>query len=195
MGFNPSSPSLLLRFVEVAVSCVARPKRCECILHFRGTPDKGASAEMSEGLVLSIDQGTTGTTALVFDLRGGVRGRGYSEFTQHYPRPGWVEHDAEEIWRVSLGAVRDALSESGADARELRAVGVTNQRETVVVWERSTGRPLARAIVWQDRRTAARCDELRARGLEDLIRERTGLVLDPYFSCTKIEGLLENTGG
>ena len=102
---------------------------------------------MSEGFVLSIDQGTTGTTALVFDRDCRVRGRGYSEFTQHYPRPGWVEHDAEELWRVSLGAVRDALSESGADARELRAVGVTNQRETVVVWERSTGRPLARAIV------------------------------------------------
>ena len=107
---------------------------------------------MSDGLVLSIDQGTTGTTALVFDLRGGVRGRGYSEFTQHYPRPGWVEHDAEEIWRVSLGAVGDALAKAGARARELRAVGVTNQRETVVAWERKTGQPIARAIVWQDRR-------------------------------------------
>ncbi|HVF43703.1 MAG TPA: glycerol kinase GlpK [Pyrinomonadaceae bacterium] len=150
---------------------------------------------MSEGLVLSIDQGTTGTTALVFDRAGRVRGRGYSEFTQHYPRPGWVEHDAEEIWRVSLGAVRDALSSADADARELRAVGVTNQRETVVAWERRTGRPVARAIVWQDRRTAARCDELKAQGLEDLIRARTGLVLDPYFSGTKIEWLLNNTDG
>lgn len=150
---------------------------------------------MFEGLVLSIDQGTTGTTALVFDRDCRVRGRGYSEFTQHYPRPGWVEHDAEEIWRVSLGAVRDALSEADADARHLRAVGVTNQRETVVAWERSTGRPLARAIVWQDRRTAARCDELKAQGLEDLIRAKTGLVLDPYFSGTKIEWLLNNTGG
>ena len=150
---------------------------------------------MSDGLVLSIDQGTTGTTALVFDRTGRVRGRGYSEFTQHYPRPGWVEHDADEIWRVSMGAACDALSSAGADARELRAVGVTNQRETVVAWERSTGRPLARAIVWQDRRTAARCDELKARGLEDLIRARTGLVLDPYFSGTKIEWLLNNTDG
>src|ERR1044072_920184 len=95
MGFNPSSPSLLLRFVEVAVSCVACPKRCECILHFRGTPDKGALAEMSEGFVLSIDQGTTGTTALVFDRDCRVRGRGYSEVTQHYPRPGWVERSEE----------------------------------------------------------------------------------------------------
>jgi glycerol kinase len=150
---------------------------------------------MSDGFVLSIDQGTTGTTALVFDRAGRVRGRGYSEFTQHYPRPGWVEHNAEEIWRVSLGAVRDALSSAGTDARELRAVGVTNQRETVVAWERSTSRPVSRAIVWQDRRTAARCDELRARGLEDLIRERTGLVLDPYFSGTKIEWLLDNIEG
>src|SRR3954467_2358417 len=150
---------------------------------------------MSDGLVLSIDQGTTGTTALVFDRAGRVRGRGYSEFTQHYPRPGWVEHDAEEVWRVSLGAVRDALSSAETDARELRAVGVTNQRETVVAWERATGRPVSRAIVWQDRRTAARCDELRARGLEGLIRDRTGLVLDPYFSGTKIEWLLENVEG
>jgi glycerol kinase len=150
---------------------------------------------MSDGLVLSIDQGTTGTTALVFDRAGRVRGRGYSEFTQHYPRPGWVEHDAEEIWRVSLDAVRDALSSADADARELRAVGVTNQRETIVAWERSTSRPVSRAIVWQDRRTAARCDELRARGLEDLIRAKTGLVLDPYFSGTKIEWLLNNIKG
>jgi glycerol kinase len=150
---------------------------------------------MSDAFVLSIDQGTTGTTALVFDADCRVRGRGYSEFTQHYPRPGWVEHDAEEIWRVSLGAARDALEQAGADARELRAVGVTNQRETVLAWERASGRPLARAIVWQDRRTAARCDELRARGLEDLIRARTGLVLDPYFSGTKFEWLLENAEG
>src|ERR1043165_1645004 len=147
------------------------------------------------GFVLSIDQGTTGTTALVFDRNCRVRGRGYNEFTQHYPRPGWVEHDAEEIWRISLGAVRDALERAETDARDLRAVGVTNQRETVVAWERSTGRPVARAIVWQDRRTAARCDELKSRGLEDLIRDKTGLVLDPYFSRTKIEWLLDNTEG
>jgi glycerol kinase len=150
---------------------------------------------MSDGFVLSIDQGTTGTTALVFDRAGSVRGRGYSEFAQHYPRPGWVEHDPEEIWRVSLGAARDALKAADADARSLHAVGITNQRETVVAWERATGRPVAPAIVWQDRRTAARCDELKARGLEGLIRAKTGLVLDPYFSGTKFEWLLENTPG
>jgi glycerol kinase len=124
-----------------------------------------------------------------------VRGRGYSEFTQHYPRPGWVEHDPEEIWRVSLNATADALKASGVEARDLRAVGITNQRETVVAWERATSAPVARAVVWQDRRTAAMCDELKARGLEDSIRAKTGLVLDPYFSGTKLRWLLENTDG
>ena len=148
-----------------------------------------------DGFVLSIDQGTTGTTVLVFDRDCRVRGRGYSEFTQHYPRPGWVEHDAEEIWRVSLKAAADALKAAGVEARSLRAVGITNQRETVVAWERATSRPVARAIVWQDRRTAAMCDELKARGLEDSIRKKTGLVLDPYFSGTKLRWLLDDTPG
>src|SRR5438045_1877597 len=112
---------------------------------------------MPDGLVLSIDQGTTGTTALVFDLRGGVRGRGYSELTQHYPRPGWVEHDAEEIWQSVRAVVPEALAGAGVGARDLAALGVTNQRETVVLWERGTGKPLARAVVWQDRRTADFC--------------------------------------
>ena len=146
-----------------------------------------------DGFVLSIDQGTTGTTALVFDRDCQVRGRGYSEFTQHYPRPGWVEHDAEEIWRVSTGAAREALAGAGVGARHLRAVGVTNQRETVLAWERASGTPQGRAVVWQDRRTASICDELRARGLEETIRGKTGLVLDPYFSGTKIKWLLDNT--
>ncbi|HJQ32925.1 MAG TPA: glycerol kinase GlpK [Pyrinomonadaceae bacterium] len=148
-----------------------------------------------DGFVLSIDQGTTGTTVLVFDRDCRVRGRGYSEFTQHYPRPGWVEHDAEEIWRVSLNAAADALKAAGVEAQDLRAVGITNQRETIVAWERSTSRPVARAVVWQDRRTAAMCDELKARGLEDSVRAKTGLVLDPYFSGTKLRWLLENTDG
>jgi glycerol kinase len=145
-----------------------------------------------DGFVLSIDQGTTGTTALVFDRAASVRGRGYSEFTQHYPRPGWVEHDAEEIWRVSLRAASDALATARIEAQNLCAVGITNQRETILAWERASGRPVSRAIVWQDRRTAARCDELKARGLEGRIREKTGLVLDPYFSGTKIEWMLDN---
>ncbi|MDQ3917856.1 MAG: glycerol kinase GlpK [Acidobacteriota bacterium] len=147
------------------------------------------------GFVLSIDQGTTGTTALVFDRDCRVRGRGYNEFTQHYPRPGWVEHDAEEIWRISLGSARQALDAAGVEARDLAALGVTNQRETVVAWERASGTPVGRAIVWQDRRTASMCDELRARGLEESVRGKTGLVLDPYFSGTKLRWLLEHTPG
>jgi glycerol kinase len=176
-------------------------RSCPCsetdrhILHSAWTRDKGVWRKIMDGFLLSIDQGTTGTTALVFDRAGLVRGRGYSEFTQHYPRPGWVEHDAEEIWRVSLAATSDALAATGIEARQLRAVGITNQRETLLAWERATGKPVARAIVWQDRRTAARCDELKSSGLETTIREKTGLVLDPYFSGTKFEWLLENTEG
>src|SRR5437764_659189 len=148
-----------------------------------------------DGFVLSIDQGTTGTTALVFDRTARVRGRGYSEFTQHYMQPGWVEHDALEIWRVSLRAASDALAASGIEARCLRAVGITNQRETVVAWERSTGLPVARAIVWQDRRTASACDELKARGLEEMIREKSGLVLDRGCSGRKSKRLPDNAYG
>jgi glycerol kinase len=145
--------------------------------------------------VLSIDQGTTGTTVLVFDRGARIVGRAYSEFTQHYPRPGWVEHDPEEIWRVTLGVCEAALRDAKAGAGELRALGLTNQRETVVAWERKTGDPVARAVVWQDRRTAPDCDALKARGLEPLFREKTGLVLDPYFSGTKMRWLLEHTPG
>jgi glycerol kinase len=146
-------------------------------------------------LILAIDQGTTGTTCLVFDDRARLVGRAYREFTQHFPSPGWVEHDAMEIWEVSRNVAQQAIEAAGAKAGELRAVGITNQRETVVCWDERTGEPLHRAIVWQDRRTAARCDELRAAGHEQLVRDRTGLVIDPYFSGTKIEWLLENVAG
>jgi glycerol kinase len=146
-------------------------------------------------VILAIDQGTTGTTCLVFDLAGELVGRAYREFTQHFPKPGWVEHDAEEIWLVTHAVAGAALEDAGVRRGELSAVGVTNQRETVVVWDPATGRPLHRALVWQDRRTAGRCEELRAAGFEGLVRERTGLVLDPYFSATKIEWLLEHVDG
>ena len=146
-------------------------------------------------MLLAIDQGTTGTTCLVFDLQGELLGRAYHEFTQHFPRPGWVEHDAAEIWEVTERTAREALEDAGAEAQELEAIGITNQRETVVCWDPSTGEPLHRAVVWQDRRGAARCDELREAGHEDLLRERTGLVVDPYFSATKIEWLLQNVDG
>ena len=143
-------------------------------------------------MILAIDQGTTGSTCLVFDREGKIAGRAYSEFEQHFPRPGWVEHDANEIWDVTLRVAGEALADAGTEGSALDAIGITNQRETVVAWDPSTGEPVHNALVWQDRRTAARCDELREAGKEDLIRERTGLVLDPYFSGTKIEWLLSN---
>jgi glycerol kinase len=141
-------------------------------------------------VILAIDQGTSGTTCIVFDEEGRPTGRAYREFTQHFPRPGWVEHDANEIWEVTRAVAREALERAGAPS--LAGIGITNQRETVVAWDRHSGEPLHRAIVWQDRRTAARCDELKEAGHEQLVRERTGLVLDPYFSGTKIEWLIEH---
>jgi glycerol kinase len=143
-------------------------------------------------MILAIDQGTTGTTCIVFDDEGLPRGRAYSEFEQHFPRPGWVEHDATEIWEVSRRVAIGALADAALQASDLTGIGITNQRETVVAWNPKTGEPVHRALVWQDRRTAARCDALREAGHEELIRERTGLVVDPYFSGTKIEWLLRN---
>jgi glycerol kinase len=145
-------------------------------------------------VILALDQGTTGSTAIVFDAGGRIAGRAYSEFGQHFPRPGWVEHDALEIWEVTRRVGREALDAAAISGAELSGIGITNQRETVVAWDRTTGEPLHRALVWQDRRTAARCDELREQGHEALVRERTGLVLDPYFSGTKIEWLIKKGG-
>jgi glycerol kinase len=148
--------------------------------------------------VLALDQGTTGSTALVVASDGRLLGRGYRELPQHYPAPGEVEHDAEDILRVTLEAARDALRQAGGGGGGgvvPATIGITNQRETVCVWERGTGRPLHRAIVWQDRRTAPRCAQLAAQGKAALIRRRCGLVLDPYFSATKIEWLLEHVPG
>ncbi|HSW30881.1 MAG TPA: glycerol kinase GlpK [Longimicrobiales bacterium] len=144
---------------------------------------------MSTPAILAIDQGTTGSTCLVVDRDGRVRGRAYSEFTQHFPRPGWVEHDAEEIWAVTVRVAREALAAAGAV--DVRGVGITNQRETVVLWDRETLTPVHRAIVWQDRRTTPLCRSLRDAGHEEEVRRRTGLVLDPYFSGTKLRWLLD----
>ena len=143
---------------------------------------------MSGTGVLALDQGTTGSAALVITADGRVAGRAYSEFTQHFPRPGWVEHDAEEIWRVTARVAREAVA---AARTEVVAVGVTNQRETIVVWDRETLKPLHRAIVWQDRRTAPLCRELKEVGHETMIRRRTGLLLDPYFSGTKLRWIFD----
>jgi glycerol kinase len=144
---------------------------------------------VSETFILSIDQGTTSTRAVVYDASGQTRGSAGRELTQHYPRPGWVEHDAEEIWQSVADVVPGALASAGIEAKQLSAVGVTNQRETSVVWDRADGKPVARAIVWQDRRTADFCRE-RQRD-EPWLFQKTGLVLDPYFSATKVRWLLE----
>jgi glycerol kinase len=146
-------------------------------------------------MILAIDQGTTGTTCFVFDEQAEPIGRAHREFTQHFPEPGWVEHDAGEIWSVTQAVAGEALEDAGVRPGDLAAVGIANQRETVCVWDPSSGEPLHNAIVWQDRRTAARCEQLRAAGHEPLIRARTGLVLDPYFSATKIQWLLEHVPG
>jgi glycerol kinase len=150
---------------------------------------------MNSGYILSIDEGTTGTTALVFDHDGQVRARAYSEFTQHYPRPGWVEHDADEIMLITLEVIAEAIRAAEITPDLIQAIGIANQRETVVVWERASGRPVGRAIVWQDRRTARYCDELESRGLEEMIRSKTGLVIDAYFSATKVKWILDNNPG
>ena len=154
--------------------------------------------------ILAIDQGTTGTTCMVIDGDSRILGRSYSEFRQHFPKPGWVEHDAEEIWQVTLRVAQEAMAAAGArvgkgsagtEAVAVAGIGITNQRETVVLWDRATGEPVHHAIVWQDRRTAERCRQLDAEGAEPLIRERTGLIIDPYFSGTKLEWLLDNVPG
>jgi glycerol kinase len=147
-------------------------------------------------MILSIDQGTTGTTCFVYDEHYEPVGRAYREFEQHFPQPGWVEHDLAELWTVTRTVAGEALADAG-DVRpgELAAVAIANQRETVCVWDPTTGEPLHRALVWQDRRTAPLCERLRADGHEPLIRARTGLVLDPYFSATKIAWLLEHVAG
>jgi len=141
--------------------------------------------------VLAIDQGTTGSTALVLARDGAVLGRATEEFTQYYPEPGWVEHDPEEIWRVSLDVMESALEQASLAPHELRAIGITNQRETTLVWDRTTGKPLHRAIVWQSRQSADICEALRADGLEAMVSERTGLVIDPYFSGSKVRWILD----
>ena len=147
------------------------------------------------GIVLALDQGTTGTTVVAVGEDGELRGRGYREITQHYPRPGWVEHDPEEIWQSVLAAAAAALAAAGAEPAAVRAVGITNQRETLVLWDRRTLRPLHPAIVWQDRRTAGDCDRLRAAGEEERVRRATGLVIDPYFTATKLRWAIDNVEG
>jgi glycerol kinase len=145
--------------------------------------------------VMALDQGTTSSRAMIFDREGAVVGAAQKEFAQHFPRPGWVEHDPDEIWSTQAGVAAEALGRARISVREIAAVGIANQRETTVVWERDSGRPVCNAIVWQDRRAAAHCDRLRAEGHEELIRAKTGLVIDPYFSGTKVAWILEHVEG
>lgn len=145
--------------------------------------------------ILALDQGTTSSRAIVFDKNGNIISVAQKEFRQIFPQPGWVEHDPEEIWSTQLGVAAEAVSKAGLSAEDIHAIGITNQRETTVVWERSTGKPIYNAIVWQDRRTADFCDEIKRKNLHILIQKRTGLVVDAYFSATKIKWILDNVEG
>jgi glycerol kinase len=145
--------------------------------------------------ILAFDQGTTSSRAIIFDQKGSIVSVAQKEFTQIFPQPGWVEHDANEIWSTQFGVAAEAISKAGLSAENIAAIGITNQRETTVVWDRNTGTPVYNAIVWQDRRTAAFCDELKAAGTDKLIQQKTGLVVDAYFSATKIKWILDNVTG
>ncbi|NND70942.1 MAG: glycerol kinase, partial [Rhodothermales bacterium] len=145
--------------------------------------------------ILSLDQGTTSSRAILFTHAGTIAGVAQMEFEQIFPQPGWVEHDAEEIWHTQIKVARDVLKETEVTADQIAAIGITNQRETTVIWDKRTGKPIHNAIVWQDRRTASYCEDLKAQGLEGEVRSRTGLFLDPYFSGTKLKWLLDNVHG
>ena len=145
--------------------------------------------------ILSFDQGTTSSRAIVFDRSGAIVSVAQKEFRQIFPKPGWVEHDPMEIWSSQLGVAAEAITRAGLEVKDMEAIGITNQRETTVIWDRVTGVPVYNAIVWQDRRTADYCDRLKKDGLEGLIREKTGLVIDAYFSATKIRWILDNVEG
>ncbi len=146
-----------------------------------------------ETYVLSIDQGTTGTTVLIMDQKGRIISRGYREFTQYYPQPGWVEHDPQEIWAVTLGVAKQAMLQANLGPKQIAAIGITNQRETTVVWDKKTGIPVCNAIVWQCRRTAPICEEMKQSQIKSVIEERTGLIIDAYFSASKLAWILEQT--
>ena len=148
-----------------------------------------------EKYVMAIDAGTTSNRAVLFDRSGKICSMAQKEFTQYYPEPGWVEHDASEIWFTQLGVCVDALAKAGGSADSIAAIGITNQRETTIVWDKNTGNPICNAIVWQCRRTSEYCDSLVERGLTDMIREKTGLIIDAYFSATKLHWILENVPG
>jgi len=150
---------------------------------------------LKDKYILALDQGTTSSRAILFDRQGNIVSSAQKEFTQIYPQPGWVEHDPQEIWSTQAGVAAEALTKVGLNGTSVAAIGITNQRETTIVWDRETGKAIYNAIVWQDRRTAAFCDELKTRGLGDKIRQKTGLLVDSYFSATKIRWILDNVAG
>ena len=150
---------------------------------------------MPSHYILSLDQGTTSSRSMVFDKQGNIISMAQKEFQQIFPQPGWVEHDAEEIWSTQFGTMAEAIAKANIKMKQIAAIGITNQRETTVVWERSTGKPICNAIVWQDRRTATFCDELKAANLGALIKEKTGLVIDAYFSASKLKWILDQVPG
>src|SRR6478672_791615 len=150
---------------------------------------------MPSHYILALDQGTASSRSMVFDKQGNIVSVAQKEFQQIFPQPGWVEHDAEEIWSAQFGTMAEALAKADINMKQIAGIGITNQRETTVVWERSTGKPICNAIVWQDRRTAAFCDELKAANLGELIKEKTGLVIDAYFSASKLKWILDHVPG
>ena len=150
---------------------------------------------MSSQYILALDQGTTSSRSMIFDKQGNIISVAQKEFKQIFPQPGWVEHDAEEIWSTQIGTFAEAIAKANITMKQIAGIGITNQRETTVVWERSTGKPIYHAIVWQDRRTSAYCDELKAAGHAKMIQEKTGLIIDAYFSATKLKWILDNVAG
>jgi glycerol kinase len=150
---------------------------------------------MEKKYILSLDQGTTSSRAILFDKDANVIASAQKEFTQIFPKPGWVEHDPIEIWYSQIDVAREAVALANIKPEEIAGIGITNQRETTVLWDKQTGKPIYNAIVWQDRRTAEYCDELKSKGLEPYIKENTGLVADAYFSGTKVRWILENIEG
>ena len=145
--------------------------------------------------IMAMDAGTTSNRCILFNKKGQVCSVAQREFTQYFPHPGWVEHDADEIWACQLGVAVEAMNKIGASAEDIAAIGITNQRETAIVWDRKTGEPVYNAIVWQCRRTSEYCDSLKEKGLTEKFRQKTGLVIDAYFSATKIKWILDNVPG
>lgn len=148
-----------------------------------------------EKYILALDQGTTSSRAILFNKKGEIHSVAQQEFAQYYPKPGWVEHDPLEIWSKQAGVAAEATTKKGLNGKDIASIGITNQRETVVVWDKHTGQPVYNAIVWQDKRTSGYCEQLKAEGKEKMIQEKTGLVIDSYFSGTKIKWILDNVEG